>query len=216
MLYVIFIITLFMASMLPGPNFMVIVSAAVISRQLAVWTVLGVSLGSLTWLALAGFGFGSIIQSHYYWYSAISIAGAIYLLYSGTQNIASYLNKSREKSTIKVTKNQNTTYVRAFLSGFLINITNPKSLFFIVSLITILPQESTESIYLVITLTISWCLATGWYLIVGLFVSGKASSTTLSRFQDNIFITLNFLLILFAVYILARQAFTAFSLFQGV
>lgn len=107
----------------PGPNFVLITSAAVSkSRTQAIWTAFGIACGSLFWASAAALGIAAVFESLPLLGLMLKIAGIAYLIYLGTK-----LLRSSGIDSLPSSKNARRDDHQSFWTGFLVNITNPKS-----------------------------------------------------------------------------------------
>lgn len=130
-------------SAVPGPSVILETSRAISrGRRAAMWIVAGNALGGLGLLALVIAGLGAIVTASSQLFTAVRIAGALYLLWLGIQAI-------RAARSAEVSQDQDVRAERpaprwaALRQGFLVGMGNPKS---IVALMAILPQFVDPSI----------------------------------------------------------------------
>jgi homoserine/homoserine lactone efflux protein len=101
-------------------------------------TILGLQLGLLLILLIAGAGVGSLLLASELAFSIVKVLGACYLIYVGFNQWragdASPLDGARDE--------QAGTWRKRCLTGFLTNATNPKGIIFMVA---VLPQFMTET-----------------------------------------------------------------------
>jgi threonine efflux protein len=158
------------ALLIPGPNMILLThTAASVSRRAAVATALGISVGTLMWVAIAVFGMKSIFDAAPVLQTALRLVGGLYLLY-----LAWGLMRDvwRRPATVNRSSNdaeQNATDTNAdlhstsfFRRGLLTNATNPKSLAFwsSVAVVSINPKASLAiqlaSVALVAIMGLAW------------------------------------------------------------
>ena len=100
-------------------------------------TILGLQLGLLLILLIAGAGVGSLLMASEWAFNAVKIVGACYLIYLGLsqwRSSGSPLAAQESMPEISVKKR--------VLTGFLTNATNPKGIIFMVA---VLPQFMTDT-----------------------------------------------------------------------
>lgn len=121
-------------------------SGAVLSMSHGLWygvrqtsaTILGLQLGILLILLVAGAGVGSLLLASDVAFSAVKVLGALYLIYiGGCQWRAGDAALLHTETTVAPTPWQ-----KRCLTGFLTNATNPKGIIFMVA---VLPQFMTET-----------------------------------------------------------------------
>ena len=112
----------------PGPAVLGIAATSMErGRRTGMKFAMGVVCGSLFWGTFAGMGMAAVITNYVHALSAIKIAGAIYLFWLAWKSFKSGMVNQSDLQTSdheKVAgKKQN-----AWLSGFIIHLTNPKGL----------------------------------------------------------------------------------------
>ena len=128
-----FILVCLIFSSAPGAGVLSTISNATTKDiKITFYSILGLEIALITYLFLVGIGLGTIIASSILTFSIIKWFGACYLIYLGIQ-------KFREsKSWILIENNSPVSNIRkSILAGILVNISNPKSIIFLVAL---LPQ----------------------------------------------------------------------------
>ena len=103
-----FLFTAVLMNITPGTDTMYIVSKSVSQgRKAGIYSVLGISTGSLVHTFLAAMGLSVILTTSYILFTAIKIIGAAYLIYLGVK----MLFQSSLNMNISVTKD---LYARAY------------------------------------------------------------------------------------------------------
>src|SRR5690606_4297371 len=101
-------------------------------------TILGLQLGLLLILLIAGAGVGSLLLASEWAFSAVKVLGACYLIYVGLSQW-----RAGDASPVEGREPADAgTWRRRCLSGFLTNATNPKGIIFMVA---VLPQFMTDT-----------------------------------------------------------------------
>ncbi|QBE63852.1 LysE family transporter [Pseudoduganella lutea] len=102
-------------------------------------TVMGLQLGLLLVLFIAGAGVGSLLLASEVAFNIVKTVGALYLIYLG---LAQWRAKVKEGTEVEVAARAVAPSVkRRLLTGFLTNATNPKGIIFMVA---VLPQFITQ------------------------------------------------------------------------
>lgn len=127
----------------PGPDFAIVMRQSLIfGRKPAVVTSIGIGLAIFVHVAIALVGVGALIKSTPWLFTAIKIAGALYLGYIGLQAI-----RAKKTEDIKNQEVTNSTELmplgKAFRQGFITNVLNPKATLFFFSLFTSLISLTT-------------------------------------------------------------------------
>lgn len=108
----------------PGPNFVIVTSTAVVSRRAGMMTGLGLAAASGTWAAIAIAGL-SLLVTHVAWvHTALRLAGAAYLIWLGLKMIVT------ARKPLPVSAPAATSDWRAARKGYVVSMTNPKSVAF--------------------------------------------------------------------------------------
>ncbi len=119
---------------IPGPSVLFTVSRALAyGRRVALTTVVGGAAGSFVLATAVAVGIGAIVQTSAEVYTAIKLAGAVYLVYLGVQAIR---HRQRLRSVFTAQPGP-IGGGRTLVQGFLVGVTNPKTIVFFAA---ILPQ----------------------------------------------------------------------------
>tara|TARA_R110001583_G_scaffold67490_9_gene192979 strand:- start:2896 stop:3555 length:660 start_codon:yes stop_codon:yes gene_type:complete len=129
----------FLALISPGPDFVILVKSAVKNEsRKAIGVALGISIANALYIALCLIGVGSLLASSVFVMMGLKIAGGLFLIYLAIQALrakkSDYVNLSDQVST---SENNETTFFKEFLVGFMSGILNPKNVLFYLSLFTV-------------------------------------------------------------------------------
>ncbi|HET7015843.1 MAG TPA: LysE family translocator [Streptosporangiaceae bacterium] len=124
----------FLLIILPGPNVMFVISRSlVLGRAAGVGTALGGQLGIYAQVAAVALGIGALVERYVAVFTVLKLAGAAYVIYLGVQALrhrkelwASLGAAVEAKSVLRIVRD-----------GFLVGVSNPKSIVFFVA---VLPQ----------------------------------------------------------------------------
>ncbi|QRP43786.1 LysE family translocator [Amycolatopsis sp. FDAARGOS 1241] len=126
----------FLMVVVPGPSVLFTISRALtVGRRDALLTVLGNAAGVYTQVVAVAFGLGAVVTTSAAVFTAIKLAGALYLVYLGIQAI-----RKRRKladamaASVRTTPGRTLSVLRV---GFVVGFANPKSIVFLAAL---LPQ----------------------------------------------------------------------------
>jgi threonine/homoserine/homoserine lactone efflux protein len=109
----------------PGPATLMILGTAISrGRSSAVALSLGVVTGSLFWGCIAAFGFVAAIKASVGLFSAMKVAGGLYLFYLAFRSWRSALTSS---SSFQVQPGTTVSLKRNYVRGLLLHLTNPKA-----------------------------------------------------------------------------------------
>jgi len=121
---------------IPGPSVLFVVGRALAhGRRVALASVLGNEAGSLVLVALVAAGVGPLLERSALIFTVLKLAGAAYLVFLGARAFA----RRRRPAPISTAAAAAAPsgWARAVLQGFLVGVTNPKTLVFFAA---ILPQ----------------------------------------------------------------------------
>jgi threonine/homoserine/homoserine lactone efflux protein len=130
-----FVLASFVIIVIPGPSVLFVIGRSlVLGRRAGLLSVLGNEAGVVPVVFAVAFGVGAIVSASIVIFTIIKIAGACYLAFLGIQAI-----RHRKDNLAKVTEARppSRSAGRIFLQGFVVGVTNPKSLVFFVA---VLPQ----------------------------------------------------------------------------
>jgi len=129
----------FLALISPGPDFVILVKSAVKNEtKKAIGVALGISIANALYIALCLIGVGSLLASSLFVMIGLKIAGGLFLIYLAIQalcaNKSDYVNLSDQ---VNASENNETTFFKEFIVGFMSGILNPKNVLFYLSLFTV-------------------------------------------------------------------------------
>lgn len=118
--------------MIPGPSVLFVLGRSIaLGRRGGLLSVLGNALGMLPAIALVSLGVGAIVAESVIVFTIIKIVGAAYLVFLGIQAI-----RHRAARAVQVDTTPKST-LRLVGEGFIVGVTNPKTIAFFVA---VLPQ----------------------------------------------------------------------------
>jgi len=171
----------------PGPNVLVIVSTCISHGRLrGLQTVAGTSAAMIVQLFIAAVGttwFVSTLASGFLW---IKWTGVLYLCYLGFNHL---------KSAVQKTEHQSVSSIGSFYRGFLVSLTNPKTILFFSAFLPqfVSPSEPFLS-QIALLSSIFWVLAvvldSGYALLAGKLASmlGNKFSATQNYFSSALYL----------------------------
>ena len=114
--------------LVPGPSVLFTVSRAVtVGRRAALFTVVGNELGLVVQVVAVAFGAGALVQRSAEVFTAIKLAGAVYLVYLGVQAI----RHRQSMAAALAGKLPPVTGGRSLRDGFMVGVANPKTIVFL-------------------------------------------------------------------------------------
>lgn len=153
---------------IPGPDVLLVSQVAVArSRRAALLAGAGVVCGIACWAALALLGIGVLFQNFAFVHGVIRVAGGLYLLYMAYTLWRSSFGSQAWAAAASPPLSD----LRAFRSGFLTNIANPKAAIFFGSVFSsVLPAQSGPGLKLG-AFAVIVMLSVLWFALVALGMS---------------------------------------------
>jgi threonine/homoserine/homoserine lactone efflux protein len=128
-----FVLASVLLIMLPGPSVLFVLGRSIsLGKRGGLLSVLGNALGMLPAIAAVALGIGALVAQSVVVFTIVKIAGAAYLVFLGIQAI----RHRRERAMPDQSAAPRSTF-RLLLEGFVVGITNPKTIAFFVA---VLPQ----------------------------------------------------------------------------
>jgi threonine/homoserine/homoserine lactone efflux protein len=173
----------------PGPNFFMIAQLSLAGRRgLGAASALGVGTGSTIWASLAMLGFATVLQRIDWLYNGIRIAGAIYLVWFGIKLVWAS-TKSGETIVVNVETqpaNDRGAHFRAWRTGMLTCLTNPKSCAFWTSIFATLFPAHPPLWFYGVALAMIGMMSVGWYGSVALMFATERTQRGYRRLRRPI------------------------------
>lgn len=159
-----------MAAATPGPNFFLVSSLAMsVSRGRGVSAALGITFSVFIWSCAAALGLSLFLQSFPLVYDTIRYAGAAYLVWLGVKLMRNAFSSDAER-TEGANKAIGVSILSAFGRGFLVNITNPKTITYYTSIFAVLvPQDASKAAFAEIVLTAVLVSCLWWAVVAAVF-----------------------------------------------
>jgi threonine/homoserine/homoserine lactone efflux protein len=121
-----FIATASLLIVMPGPSILYITAQSMEHGfKAGLISVLGIAVGGLVHVLMAGIGVSALLVSSAYIFSLLKTLGAIYLIYLGIRKI---LNKSQLNNDFPLNKRKKLPAI--FYEGIITNVLNPKTAIF--------------------------------------------------------------------------------------
>ncbi|WP_323119565.1 LysE family translocator [Burkholderia alba] len=169
------------AAVTPGPNFFMVSQLSLAGRRgLGAASALGVGTASLTWATLALLGLSALLHQVAWLYEGIRIAGALYLVYFGFKLLRASARPDAstalaEAGAAPAAPPRAADYLRAYRSGLVTCLTNPKSCAFWTSVFAAMLPAHIPLWFDGVVLVLIGTLSAGWYGGVALlFASARA------------------------------------------
>jgi threonine/homoserine/homoserine lactone efflux protein len=173
----------------PGPTVTLVVANSLShGTRAGLLNVAGTQLGIALMIALVGLGLASLIEALGWWFGVLRLAGALYLIWIGVKLI-------RASSALGVARKVPVPRMGFFVQGFLVAISNPKTLVFFGAFI---PQfidpaggYGRQVLIMGVTAVMVACISDGLYAVLaggaGRRISERAARR-LSRISGGILI----------------------------
>ncbi|AXF86164.1 Homoserine/homoserine lactone efflux protein [Ephemeroptericola cinctiostellae] len=167
-IWLMFTLAAFLTSLSPGPAILLAVSNAVsLGGRKAVWSSLGNATGIFVVSSVSMAGLGVVLATSATLFLAFKSLGAVYLFYLGYKQWTSKSNIFERVASLNTNKD---SALMLFRQGFLVAVTNPKSIVFFTALFPqfIQTNVSVTEQFLVLTLTFIACSLLTHAFYVGL------------------------------------------------
>jgi len=129
-----FAVTAFIIIVIPGPSVMFIVARALAhGRKASALTVAGNTEGEYVQVAAVAFGVGLLVERSVAIFTALKLLGAAYLVFLG---VKTFRDRRFLEAALQPALESQPAH-RYFLQGFVVGVSNPKTVIFLVA---ILPQ----------------------------------------------------------------------------
>lgn len=156
---------LFLSVASPGPNFVIVTSTALASRRAGLATGLGLAAASGTWawIAIAGL---SLVVAHAAWMAtALRVAGAVYLIWLGIKMLW------HARDPLPLRAQAATSAWSAAKKGYVVSMTNPKSVAFYGSIFALMVPASAPFAMNAAVVAIAVLISCAWYCSMALLAS---------------------------------------------
>jgi threonine/homoserine/homoserine lactone efflux protein len=168
----------------PGPDVLLVAGhAARGGRRDGLLAVAGITVGSLWYMALCGFGFLSVLTSSPTLFSIVKIGGALYLGYLGIMLLRGSISPQLAKDTKAVALSL------PFRQGLITNALNPKiALFYLAALPQFVGNGPNAPLIGVALIAVHYLIGAAWLSILAIGASkasGIAKNTPLWRWIDG-------------------------------
>lgn len=189
-------IAVFMA-ISPGVDFVMITRNSIFyGRKAGIWSAVGISLALWVHVTYSIAGLALIISQSIIVYSIIKYCGAAYLIYLGWKTMHA---KNLPDTDTLDTSMQSLSRVKAFKSGFICNVLNPKAPIFFMSIFTQVVHHDTPLWVQLVFGAIISVTHLLWFSMVALFLSQPTLLRQFNRFKQWIERMVGGVLILFGV-----------------
>jgi threonine/homoserine/homoserine lactone efflux protein len=164
-----FTVTALVIVVIPGPSVMFIVARALTyGRRAAVLTVVGNTVGEYVQVVAVAFGIGAVAERSVAVVTALKLFGAAYLIYLGAKAI-----RERKSLLTVLQPTAGLSHRRYLVQGFLVGVTNPKTVVFLVAILPLFVARASGSVPIQILLlglvfsAIALVCDTAWGMFAG-------------------------------------------------
>jgi threonine/homoserine/homoserine lactone efflux protein len=172
-----------MAVISPGPGFLYIAKTAMAGgRAPALAASMGMAAGAVVWAVAAMLGTAVILQQAAWAYSALRIAGGLYLIYLAVM----VWKHAQAAVVIGSAKGQTTQVLAAVRNGFLIEMSNPKVIVFFGSIFFALLPPGAPFWVSAVALGIVLLNEAVWFSLVALLFSASRPREAYMRVKPSI------------------------------
>ncbi len=172
----------FLALMSPGPDFIVIMRNSIVySRRSGIYTAMGLGLGLFVHITYSLIGIGVVIAQSIILFSILKFFGAGYLIFIGYK---AFKAPRPAEATANVERAEShLSKHKAFSTGFLTNVTNPKVTLFFLSLFTLVVRPETP-FFVKLVMSGEMVGATVlWFSLVAVIASHRALKKRIGKIQ---------------------------------
>lgn len=185
--WIVFLSIILIASISPGPNIVAVVTHTINAGiRGAVFTILGNLLALFTIAAAAAVGVGTLIHTIPNVFTAMKVAGGIYLAYIGIRLIRNSFN-SNGALDVSTNEKKHTKNIEFSIRAMLISFSNPKSILFLSAIFPTFLDNSSPIVpqFMVMFLTIIVIVLTihGTYAFVAFQIKDSLVGTRASRYM---------------------------------
>ena len=189
--YLIYVGVAIATILLPGPAVMLTINNSIqrgLLKSLA--GILGISLAILLVAFISATSLGIILASSAVAFNAIKIVGAAYLIYMGIKMLR------RKVTNDTLTKNQESSFFKCFIEGFLVSLSNPKAVIFFMSIfpqfIDLTQEYTPQFILLAVTFSFLVIVIHTMYAFFSSFarsvLTTKNSISILNKISGGVFV----------------------------
>ena len=129
----------------PGPDFALVLKQSLSrGRHVAICTSLGIGSAILLHVSYSLLGLGLLLRESEAWFNAVKYAGAMYIAWLGVQALRA--EPRAQGDAVSVSSGERTGGLRAYVTGFLTNVLNPKATLFFISLFALVVSPATPKL----------------------------------------------------------------------
>jgi threonine/homoserine/homoserine lactone efflux protein len=186
--------------MVPGPDMALVARNAFRGGWGDTWpTALGIGVGTLGWGIAAALGIAALLAASAVAFTAVKLAGALYLLYLGFHSLRAGLTRASKSEISTSTPTSLARRRLAFQQGVLGNLLNPKAAVIFVTIIPQFIRHGDPPLRLILMLLIFEVMIVGWLSLYGYLLSRAGQSRFGLRLRRALQTVSGFVLMAFAI-----------------
>lgn len=197
--YILYLLIVAITVASPGPGVILTLSNTIqYGAKPALAGVVGITLGVLAIAIISATSLGVLLSTSAVAFMVLKYVGAAYLVYLGIKLWRTPVIKLKNDDENNNSKNQQ--YIERFKEGFFVSVSNPKAIFFFMSLFPQFIDHQEKYLFQFIYLTLTFCITLlvihtvytlGANAIKGWLLSDKGSKTV-NRVGGSVFILFGF------------------------
>lgn len=189
--YLIYVGVAIATILLPGPAVILTVTNAIQRGLLKSFAgILGVASAILMVAIISATSLGIILENSVMAFTVVKIMGAVYLIYLGVK-----MWRTKEVNSVRPGRPE-ASYLKCFIEGFLVSISNPKAIIFFMSIfpqfINLSQEYKPQFILLAVTFSLLVIVIHTTYALFSYFAKSKLSSTrgnkVLNKVSGGVFV----------------------------
>lgn len=154
----------------PGPSFLVVTSAAINHRRMAIYTAIGCGCGTMFWAAATSFGLTTLLALFPNALNFIQLAGGSYLLWLGFAALRKFILGGAALLPKPKAFNITDGFL-AWSKGILVHLTNPKAAMVWLALTSMAVTPETPLTVLMVIIFGSFAISASWHILLALIFS---------------------------------------------
>lgn len=155
----------------PGPDFAMVVQNSLLhSRRIGLYTATGIAFGIIFHVTLTLFGVGLIVSQSWWLFNGVKVMACGYLFYLAYASMKARKDKSLSHELASPLA-KNITTKKAFYTGVLTNVLNPKAILFFLSVFTVVVSPKTPTLLLISYGFVVFFITLAWFVFIALCFS---------------------------------------------
>ena len=173
-------LALMLGAISPGPAFIYVAKNSIaVSRRHGLFTALGTGTGAALFGLLAVLGLQAILLAVPSAYLILKICGGLYLLWLAFKII----RHAKEPIQVENDTSKQMSYAKAYRSGLVVQLSNPKIAIILASVFTALLPKEIPAYYYFVLPTLCFFIDAGWYSLVAMALSAEGPRKVYLKFK---------------------------------